>query len=169
MPTPRRLCDAIPIFRDVTASTKRLKFRQQSREPQEETGGGGKRRAGIRFQVSIILRTSLDQTCWIARCDIQNRIATMSQLISEPINARRTSPRQRRLNGAKIIFNSNSVIDCVVRDLSPRGARLLVASPIGIPEQFDLRIDRTGVCHPSKVAWRKADKIGVVFLTGDGL
>ena len=57
----------------------------------------------------------------------------------------------------------------VVRDLSPRGARLLVASPIGIPEQFDLRIDRTGVCHPSKVAWRKADKIGVVFLTGDGL
>jgi hypothetical protein len=34
----------------------------------------------------------------------------------------RASPRRRRLNGAKIVFNNNaSVIDCVVRDISPQG------------------------------------------------
>jgi hypothetical protein len=39
------------------------------------------------------------------------------------MDERRASPRQRRLNGAKIIFNKDaSVIDCVVRDLSPEGA-----------------------------------------------
>jgi hypothetical protein len=82
---------------------------------------------------------------------------------------RRASPRQRRLNGAKIVFNNNSsVIDCIVRDLSPQGARLLVASPVGIPDRFDLRIDRNGACHPSKVAWKTSDQIGVNFLTFPG-
>ncbi|MFZ1150667.1 MAG: PilZ domain-containing protein [Xanthobacteraceae bacterium] len=79
---------------------------------------------------------------------------------------RRASPRQRRLNGAKIVFNNNSsVIDCIVRDLSPQGARLLVASPVGIPDRFDLRIDRNGACDPSKVTWRANDQMGVSFST----
>jgi PilZ domain len=96
---------------------------------------------------------------------VQSRIATMSQLLSESIGERRASPRQRRLNGAKIIFNDNSsVIICVVVDLSAKGARLRVASPVGIPDWFDLRIDRSGACFPSKVAWRSANHIGVTFL-----
>jgi len=77
----------------------------------------------------------------------------MSQLLSESIGERRTSPRQRRLNGAKIIFNDNSsVINCVVVDLSPKGARLRVASPVGIRDCVDFRIDRNGACFTSKVA-----------------
>jgi hypothetical protein len=74
------------------------------------------------------------------------------------------------LNGAKIVFNNNSsVIDCIVRDLSPHGARLVVASPVGIPERFDLRIDRNGMCHPAKVTWRANDQIGVKFLDVPGM
>jgi PilZ domain len=84
--------------------------------------------------------------------------------MSESVSERRRSARQRRLNGAKIIFNNNSsVIDCVLRDLSDKGARLRVASPTGIPDMFDLRIDRNGARHPSKVVWRSADSIGVIF------
>jgi hypothetical protein len=94
------------------------------------------------------------------------RVDAMSQACAKSFDERRASPRQRRLNGAKIVFNNNSsVIDCIVRDLSPHGARLVVASPIGIPEQFDLRIDRSGMCHPSKVTWRANDQIGVSFST----
>ncbi|MGE5365767.1 MAG: PilZ domain-containing protein [Betaproteobacteria bacterium] len=71
------------------------------------------------------------------------RIDAMSQVCAKSFDERRASPRQRRLNAAKIVFNNNaSVIDCIVRDLSPQGARLIVASPVGIPERFDLRIDR---------------------------
>jgi PilZ domain len=78
---------------------------------------------------------------------------------------RRASPRQRRLHGGRIVFNDNSsVISCIVRDLSKTGARLGVASPVGIPDWFDLRIDRNGACYPSKVAWRSGDQIGVTFL-----
>jgi PilZ domain len=91
----------------------------------------------------------------------------MHQLVFEFIGERRTKPRQRRLNGAKIVFNNNtSVIECVVRDLSAEGARLRVASPFGIPDLFELRIDRTGASYRSKVAWRSADHVGVKFLDG---
>jgi hypothetical protein len=94
------------------------------------------------------------------------RIDAMSQVCAKSFDERRASPRQKRLNAAKIVFNNNaSVIDCIVRDLPPQGARLLVASPVGIPERFDLRIDRNGVCHPSKVTWRANDEIGVSFST----
>jgi hypothetical protein len=81
------------------------------------------------------------------------------------MDERRTSPRQRRLNGAKIVFNKDaSLIDCVVRDLSPEGAQLIVSSLIGIPDLFELRINRDGSRHRSKVAWRSKDRIGVQFL-----
>jgi hypothetical protein len=83
------------------------------------------------------------------------------------MDERRTNPRQRRLNGAKIVFNNNaSVIDCIVRNVSPEGAQLLVASPVGIPDLFDLQIDRNGERHSVEVAWRSSDRIGVVFLDG---
>ena len=81
------------------------------------------------------------------------------------MDERRASPRQRRLNGAKIVFNDNSsVIKCVVRDLSPEGAQLLVASPIGIPGLFELRINERGARHRSKIIWRSKDRIGVTFI-----
>lgn len=90
----------------------------------------------------------------------------MSEVSTQPSPERRANARQRRLNGAKIVFNNNSsVIDCTVRDLSRTGARLLVASPLGIPDWFDLRIDRNGTLYPSKVAWRSGKQIGVSFLT----
>ncbi len=90
----------------------------------------------------------------------------MSEVSTTMPTERRANARQRRLNGAKIVFNNNSsVIDCTVRDLSRQGARLLVASPVGIPEWFDLRIDRNGAHYPSKVAWRAGNQIGVSFLT----
>ena len=92
------------------------------------------------------------------------RVDTMSQVCTKSIVERRASPRQRRLNGAKIVFNNNSsVIDCIVRDLSAQGARLVVSRPVGIPDRFDLRIDRNGACHSSKVTWRADDQIGVSF------
>jgi PilZ domain-containing protein len=96
-------------------------------------------------------------------------VDTMSQVGAKSMGERRASPRQRRLNGAKIVFNNNSsVIDCIVRDLSPLGARLLVASFVGIPDRFDLRIDRYGTYHPSEVTWKTNDQIGVSFLTFPG-
>lgn len=90
---------------------------------------------------------------------------TPESISSESGSERRSNARGRRLYGGKIVFNNgSSSLDCLVRDLSPKGARLEVASPIGIPESFDLQINRNGARYPSKVAWSSGNQIGVMFL-----
>ena len=72
--------------------------------------------------------------------------------------------RPRVLRGAVISFHKmSSAIDCTVRNLSDAGACLLVASPVGIPNDFDLVLDREKVPRRCRVAWRSATKIGVEF------
>ena len=76
----------------------------------------------------------------------------------------RANPRQRTLKGARIVFNDGrSTLECTVRNISPGGAYVRVASVIGIPEAFELRLS-DGTRHNCAVAWRKADEIGVKFV-----
>lgn len=76
---------------------------------------------------------------------------------------RRIAGRQRVLKGAYIAFNKHrTTITCTVRNFSERGACLKVESPIGIPDMFDLVLDKASVYH-CRVTWRKATQIGVNF------
>ena len=74
----------------------------------------------------------------------------------------RAALRQRVLKSASIEFNGG-VIDCVIRNVSETGAALEVASPLGIPETFNLVISGDHSIRPCKVAWRKDKRIGVAF------
>jgi hypothetical protein len=62
-------------------------------------------------------------------------------------------------------FHPNGVIDCQVANLSPTGARLQVASQIGIPDDFVLWIEFDDVKVPCRVIWRTARHMGVEFNT----
>ena len=65
--------------------------------------------------------------------------------------------------GGRIVFNAGrSTIDCTVRNLSPRGAKLQVTSVIGIPDTFDLLLDGHAR-QPCRVAWRSLKELGVSF------
>ena len=78
----------------------------------------------------------------------------------------RVAQRRTTLKGGMIVFNNGrSSIDCTVRNLSGRGAKLMVASAIGIPDSFDLVLPTT-LKQPCRVAWRKAKEIGVSFVDG---
>ena len=76
---------------------------------------------------------------------------------------RRNKPRAKSLLGAKIMFGGKAVIDCLARDLTDDGARLVLAHTIGIPDQFDLYIERKKQTFAVEVAWRKPDQLGVAF------
>jgi hypothetical protein len=54
-------------------------------------------------------------------------------------------------------------LDCAVHDLTEDGASLEVASPIGIPDRFDLMVGDERTPRPCHVAWRSARRIGVDF------
>lgn len=76
----------------------------------------------------------------------------------------RTAPRHRTLKGGRIIFNAGrSTIDCQIRNLSSRGAKLEVTSVVGIPNTFDLMIGADGTLQSCRVAWRTLKELGVEF------
>jgi len=77
---------------------------------------------------------------------------------------RRTAPRHRTFKGGSISFAGAGGIECVVRNLSAAGACLEVASPIGIPDEFDLIIRPEYQRRRCHLVWRKAQRIGVRFV-----
>jgi hypothetical protein len=74
----------------------------------------------------------------------------------------RAAPRQRVLKAGIIEFHGGT-IDCVVRNISETGAALEVASPVGIPPEFNLLISGKTGKHPCKVVWAREKRIGVAF------
>jgi hypothetical protein len=49
--------------------------------------------------------------------------------------------------------------------MSQTGAQLVIESPIGIPDEFKLLIKPELLKRNCRVAWRKADRIGVQFVS----
>jgi hypothetical protein len=75
----------------------------------------------------------------------------------------RNAARHRTLKAGSISFNRAGGIDCRVRNLSPAGACLEVASQLGIPDEFVLVIASDQVKQPCHVIWRTATRMGVTF------
>jgi PilZ domain-containing protein len=95
-----------------------------------------------------------------AKCGLANDMAGDRRPVMQE---RRKANRARTLKSGKIVLNLHaSVIDCTVRNLSDRGALLMVQSVIGIPESFELVLEnRTHRdCH---VVWRGDNRLGVEF------
>jgi hypothetical protein len=80
-------------------------------------------------------------------------------------NDNRQTQRRKTLKTGRIVFNAGrSTIDAMVRNLSPRGAKLQVSSVVGIPDTFDLLLDGASR-QPCRVVWRTLKELGVEFRT----
>lgn len=76
---------------------------------------------------------------------------------------KRKSVRHKVYKAATIAFNRAAGIDCIVRNMSDGGACLDVASPLGIPDDFALRITSEHVTRTCHVVWKAERRIGVAF------
>jgi PilZ domain len=77
---------------------------------------------------------------------------------------KRKTARRRVLKEGKIVFaDAMRVIDCTIRDMSPEGARLVIANSVGVPDTFMLYEKSTGTLHPASVVWRQTNALGVKF------
>ena len=74
----------------------------------------------------------------------------------------RKLPRHRVLKAGTIGFGGGA-IDCVVRNLSPKGAALKVSNQAGIPERFILIVPADGLHLPCHIIWRRERRIGIAF------
>lgn len=75
---------------------------------------------------------------------------------------KRAVPRHRVLKQGTISFEGGG-IDCVVRNISISGARLDVATPVGLPKSFTLVIAANHFTRHCRAVWSADLRVGVAF------
>mgnify|MGYP001766110747 CR=1 FL=1 len=77
----------------------------------------------------------------------------------------RQSERTRSLLRAQAIFNKgSSTIDCLIKNISPDGARLSIDEYMTIPVEFDLEVPQRGRTFRARIVWRGEGAMGVMFI-----
>jgi hypothetical protein len=83
---------------------------------------------------------------------------------------RRRSSRQKSFLRGCIYFNDRrSAVDCLIRDLSAAGARLIFSAAVNVPDKIDLYIPQKEETLCAHVQWRHGDEAGIAFVRGGQL
>lgn len=77
---------------------------------------------------------------------------------------RRQYPRNRVYYGGTIAFNArNSTLDCLVRNFSPRGAKIEFENSAFLPDRVDFDVARRGLSCLARLVWRDRNVAGLMF------
>jgi PilZ domain len=77
---------------------------------------------------------------------------------------RRQRFRGRVYYGGRIAFNArSSTIDCLVRNFSPFGAKVVVENTALLPDEVDFAIPRRAFSCLARIVWRRANEAGFAF------
>jgi hypothetical protein len=80
------------------------------------------------------------------------------------MHERRTIQRTVTNRDACILLqDASSAISCTVRDLTSRGAGLIVGNSLSLPQSFDLTFGSLHARRACRVVWRSGTRIGVSF------
>jgi PilZ domain len=80
------------------------------------------------------------------------------------MSERRHASRQKSFLRGCIYFNKRrSALDCLVRDISPTGARLILSESVSVPDVVDLYIPQKEETLRARIQWRTSGEIGVAF------
>jgi len=78
---------------------------------------------------------------------------------------RRKSLRMRSFLGGEVAFNKGqSKLECLIRNFSQRGAKLVFADPVTVPTEFDLYVPKKERSFRARVIWCRATEVGVTFV-----
>jgi hypothetical protein len=77
---------------------------------------------------------------------------------------RRQYQRNRVYYGGMVAFNArNSTLDCVVRNFSPRGAKIEFENSAMLPDRIDFEVARRGLACLARLVWRDQNTAGLMF------
>jgi hypothetical protein len=80
------------------------------------------------------------------------------------VSERRTSARQKSFLRGCIYFNNRrSTLDCLIRDISSTGARLIFSDAVTVPDVVEIYIPQKEQTLRAQVQWRHGDEVGVAF------
>jgi hypothetical protein len=78
---------------------------------------------------------------------------------------RRSSARQKSFLQGRIYYNNRrSSVDCLVRDISETGAKLVFSSAVTIPDVVEVYLSNKEEVRRARVQWRRGDEVGVDFI-----
>ena len=77
---------------------------------------------------------------------------------------RRKSTRSRVLKSVKLVIDRSSIIDCVVRNLTNKGARIQIANTVVLPKDFEMTFDGGYSIRQCRLVWRTVTETGVEFV-----
>lgn len=80
------------------------------------------------------------------------------------MDEKRRHSRQRTFKGGHINFETGAGVDCLIRNLSKKGACLEVDNSAISSDRFMLMIKPENLARNCQVIWRKPKKIGVEFV-----
>jgi PilZ domain len=75
---------------------------------------------------------------------------------------RRAAPRKPVLMSGVIVF-ADSIVNCLICDMTISGAAIEVSNLEDIPERFNIVFKGDDIPLACYVIWRKPDRIGVAF------
>jgi len=75
----------------------------------------------------------------------------------------RSAFRYKTSRPAKIMLDDGNRIECIVRDISTKGARLELTAPTKTPDQFVLFIRGQNQRFHCNVVWRNENVMGVRY------
>lgn len=77
---------------------------------------------------------------------------------------RRRHHRGRVLFGAAVDFNRRqSTLDCIIRNVSAEGAKIVFSGGMPIPDHVHLTIRHRGETVPARTVWQRGNEAGLAF------
>lgn len=77
---------------------------------------------------------------------------------------RRQTIRQKSFLRGCVYFNKRrGALDCLIRDYSEHGARIIFSQAVNVPDLVDLYIAQKELTVRARVQWRRGDEIGLAF------
>jgi len=83
---------------------------------------------------------------------------------AQPNNRR--EHRQRTLKAGRIILSLQTTMDCMVRNLSARGALLEIGVIAALPPKFELLLVDANTVRNVELRWQRGQRAGVEFVGG---
>jgi len=78
---------------------------------------------------------------------------------------RRKTARPRTYFSGQIIFNQrSSLMDCLVRNFTGTGAKLVFTNPAVVPREFELLIAKDDRRLRARIVWSAPNEAGVAFV-----
>jgi hypothetical protein len=79
------------------------------------------------------------------------------------VERRRVARQKSFLRGTIQFNNRRTVVDCLIRDISPYGARLIFSDAVTVPDVLELYIPQKEQTLRAHVIWRHGQEVGAAF------